>query len=71
MRESRDLHDQKDELSRIIAEATTRARAKQMRLRLMKERNELYLASRRDERGDEDDFDDEFTKELEARVSSV
>jgi hypothetical protein len=64
MQESRDLHDQHHELSRIIADATARARAKQARLRLMKERNELYLASRREERGDEDDFDDEVTREL-------
>jgi hypothetical protein len=49
----------------------TRARAKQTRLRLMKEPTELYLASRREERGNEDYFDDEFTKELENRVSSV
>jgi hypothetical protein len=64
MQGSRDLHDQQNELSRIIANATARARAKQARLRLMKERNELYLASRREERDDEDDFDDEVTKEL-------
>jgi hypothetical protein len=64
MQESRDLHAQQNELSRIIADATTRARAKQARLRLMKERNELYVASRREETGDDDDFDDEFTKEL-------
>jgi hypothetical protein len=64
MQESRDLHDHQNELIRIIADATARARAKQARLRLMKERNELYLASRREERGDEDDFDDEVTKEL-------
>ena len=64
MHQSRDFHDQHDELSRIIADATARARAKQARLRLMKERNELYLASRREEQDDEDDFDDEVTKEL-------
>ena len=63
MQESRDLRDQQNELSQIIADATTRARAKQARLRLMKERNELYLASRREER-DDDYFDDEVTKEL-------
>ena len=39
MQEARDLHDQQNELSRIIADATARARAKQARLRLMKERN--------------------------------
>jgi len=64
MHESRGLHDQHSELNRIIADATARARAKQARLRLLKERNELYLASRREERDDEDDLDDEVTKEL-------
>ena len=63
MQESRDLHDPQHELSRIIADATARARAKQARLLLMKERNELYLASRREER-DDDYFDDDVTKEL-------
>jgi hypothetical protein len=62
MQGSRDLHDQQNDLSRI-ADAPARARVKQARLRLMKERNERYLASRRDERGDEDDFDGEVTNE--------
>ena len=59
------ITDEADRLARIVARATQNAKAKQARLRLLKERNELYLASRRGEL-DEDDYlgEDEFTREL-------
>ena len=44
----------------VVAEAIQKAKAKNARLRLMKERNENYLAERREER----ESDDELTKEL-------
>ena len=48
-----------------MAKATENARAKNARLKLMKERNEVYMAARRAELLDEDDlFDDEVTREL-------
>jgi hypothetical protein len=54
------------EVSRIVAEATERARFKQARLRRLKERNELYLASRRIDADDTDEMSDEdVTRELE------
>ena len=54
------------QLETIIARATENARFKNLRLRRLKERNELYLAARRAEMGwdDEDDMDEELTKEL-------
>lgn len=56
----------RDNVDRIVARATASARAKNERLRRMKERNELYLATKRAELGadDDDDFDDEVTREL-------
>ena len=44
----------------VAATAIEKAKAKNARLRLMKERNENYLAERRDEI----DADEELTKEL-------
>ena len=44
-----------------VATAVEKARAKNARLRLMKERNENYLAERRDY---DDEANDDFTKEL-------
>ena len=44
-----------------VVEGTQTATAKNARLRLMKERNENYLAEQRDE----NDIDDELTKELQ------
>jgi hypothetical protein len=44
-----------------VVEGTQTAKAKNARLRLMKERNENYLAEQRDE----NDIDDELTKELQ------
>ena len=44
----------------VVATAIEKAKAKNARLRLMKERNENYLAERRDEI----DADEELTKEL-------
>jgi hypothetical protein len=54
-----------EELRRIVATATERARAKNARLRLLKERNQSYLASRRDELDDDVDYvEQEITREL-------
>ena len=50
---------------KVVGKAIEEAKAKNARLRLMKERNETYLAERKDERDGEED---EFTKEL--RVST-
>jgi hypothetical protein len=44
-----------------VVEGTQTAKAKNARLRLMKERNENYLAKQRDE----NDTDDELTRELQ------
>jgi hypothetical protein len=41
----------RDNVDRIVARATASARAKNERLRRMKERNELYLATKRAELG--------------------
>lgn len=49
-----------DRLNKIVAKATENARAKNARLRHLKERNENYLA----ERKDEEDPDEERTQEL-------
>ncbi len=62
-------HDGGDsvELRRRVAAATERAKFKNWRLRRLKERNEAYLASRRD-LGELDELDEidpeEITKEL-------
>jgi hypothetical protein len=53
-----------DEVRRRVAAATERAKFKNWRLRRLKERNELYLMSRREDDIDELDSDDEVTKEL-------
>ena len=53
-----------DDLRKIVAKATENARAKNARLKLMKERNELYLAARRAELDEDDLYDDEVTREL-------
>jgi hypothetical protein len=52
----RQEHDQDDVVTKAIAEA----KFKDARLRLMKQRNEQYLADQRDER----EADDEQTREL-------
>ena len=52
-----------EELRRLVAQATERAKFKNARLRRMKERNELYRASRHDLDEIETD-DDEVTREL-------
>jgi hypothetical protein len=49
-----------ERLSKIVAKATENARAKNARLRHLKERNENYLA----ERKDYEDSDEERTQEL-------
>ena len=49
-----------DTRNKVVATAIEKAKAKNARLRLMKERNENYLAERRDEH----DADEELTKEL-------
>jgi hypothetical protein len=63
-----DINDVKTpaNVDRIVARATASARAKNDRLKKMKERNELYLANKRAELGteDDDDFEDEVTREL-------
>jgi hypothetical protein len=46
-----------------VAKAIANAKFKNARLRLMKARNELYLAARREEEP-EDDFDEDETREL-------
>jgi hypothetical protein len=51
--------------NKVVMTAIQKAKAKNARLRLMKERNENYLAERRDE----DEADEELTKEL--RVSAA
>jgi hypothetical protein len=51
--------------NKAVLSAVEKAKAKNARLRLMKERNENYLAERRDEH----EADDELTKEL--RVSAA
>lgn len=54
-----------EELKRIVAKATENARARNARLKHLKERNELYLAARRgDVLDDDDDVNEEVTKEL-------
>ena len=53
------------ELKRIVTTATERARAKNARLRLLKERNEAYLAAHKDELDDELEYvEHEITREL-------
>jgi hypothetical protein len=52
-----------EELRQLVAQATERAKFKNARLRRLKERNELYLASRRD-LDDLEPNDDDVTKEL-------
>jgi hypothetical protein len=54
-----------EEKQTVVATAIKQAKAKNARLRLMKERNENYLAERRGE----DEADDELTEEL--RVSTA
>jgi len=49
----------------VVATAIKQAKAKNARLRLMKERNENYLAERRGE----DEADDELTEELRVSTS--
>ena len=49
-----------EDLDEIVAKATAAARAKNLRLRLLKARYENYLAERREEK----ETDEEVTKEL-------
>ena len=67
MQDTNDLKAPTSEnVDRIVARATAVARAKNDRLRRLKERNELYLAAKRAELGldADDEFDDEVTREL-------
>ena len=52
--------NENDTRKEVVMTAIQRAKAKNARLRLMKERNENYLAEQREE----DEEDDELTKEL-------
>jgi hypothetical protein len=52
--------DNSNHMKEVIAKATEVAKAKHTRLRTLKERNENYLA----ERKEEEDGDDDKTKEL-------
>jgi hypothetical protein len=54
-----------EQRNKVVLTAVEKAKAKNARLRLMKERNENYLAERRDEH----EADDDLTKEL--RVSAA
>jgi|SoiMethySBSTD1v2_1073268.scaffolds.fasta_scaffold1228061_2 hypothetical protein len=54
-----------EEKQTVVASAIKKAKAKNARLRLMKERNENYLAERRGE----DEADDELTQELRVSTS--
>jgi hypothetical protein len=54
-----------EEKHTVVATAIKQAKAKNARLRLMKERNENYLAERRGE----DEADDELTEELRVSTS--
>jgi len=54
-----------EEKQTVVASAIKKAKAKNARLRLMKERNENYLAERRGE----DEADDELTEELRVSTS--
>lgn len=54
-----------EEKQTVVATAIKQAKAKNARLRLMKERNENYLAERRGE----DEADDELTEELRVSTS--
>jgi hypothetical protein len=57
--------DRNEELKQIVSTATERARAKNTRLRLLKERNEAYLAAHKDELDDELEYvEQEITREL-------
>jgi len=47
-----------------VAKATENARVKNARLRHLKERNELYLATHRGDWDPDADIDEEYTKEL-------
>jgi hypothetical protein len=55
----------KETVAPVVVTAIHRAKAKNARLRLMKERNENYLAEQRDEEG----ADEEVTKELKSPVN--
>ena len=55
----------KETVGPVVVTAIHRAKAKNARLRLMKERNENYLAEQRDEEA----TDEEVTKELNAPVA--
>jgi hypothetical protein len=55
----------KEPVEPVVVTAIQEAKAKNARLRLMKERNENYLAEQRDE----DATDEELTKELRVSTS--
>ena len=59
------IAEPKEAVEPVVATAIQKAKAKNARLRLMKERNENYLAEQRDEAAAEEDL----TKEL--RVSTA
>lgn len=54
------IAESKETVETVVGTAIQKAKAKNARLRLMKERNENYLAEQRDEEA----TDDEVTKEL-------
>jgi hypothetical protein len=56
------IAEAKETVEPTVATAIQKAKAKNARLRLMKERNENYLAERRDE---EDESIDDLIKELQ------
>jgi hypothetical protein len=56
------IDEAKETVETTVATAIQKAKAKNARLRLMKERNENYLAERRDE---EDESIDDLIKELQ------
>jgi hypothetical protein len=56
-----------DDRDGVVAKATAIAKAKSMRLRLIKARHENYLAERREER----ETDEDVTKELSVDYETV
>jgi hypothetical protein len=55
------LSESKEAVEPVVLTAIQRARAKEARLRLMKERNERYLAEHRAEVETDDEFVEEIT----------
>lgn len=57
------IAEPKEAVEPVVVNAIQRAKTKNARLRLMKERNENYLAEQRDEEA----IDEEVTKELKVQ----